>query len=94
MTEYRDFLKGLEKGGLLNMFLVSLISSDNLLSVEDCEETLKEIDFCLEVLSENNLENEDKIRDILIQSKEVVIRDLKHFKYGNVSTIDDDNLIN
>ena len=37
------WLEGLEKGGLLYVYLVSLISADGLLTVEDCEESLKEI---------------------------------------------------
>ena len=45
-TNYRNFLEGLEKGGILYFYIASLISADNLLSIEDCEETLKEIDFC------------------------------------------------
>lgn len=76
----RDFLKKLEETGFLYFYLVSLISSDSLFTVEDCEESLKEIEFCLEVLSENNLENEDKIREMLIQGKEIVERDMEIMK--------------
>lgn len=81
-TDSRKFLEGLEKGGVLYFYLVSLISSDSLLTVEDCEESLKEIDFCLEILSENNIENKEKIEQMLIDGKEIVLRDLENFKKG------------
>lgn len=76
----RKFLEGLEKGGLLYFYLVSLISSDSLLSAEDCEESLKEIDYCLEILPENNIKDKDKIEKMLIDGKEIVLRDLETFK--------------
>lgn len=78
--KYRKFLEGLEKGGFLYFYLGSLISSDSLLSVEDCEETLREIDFCLEVLPENNIENKDKIKQMLIDGKEIVLKDLEFMR--------------
>ena len=46
-TDYRNFLEGLEEGGMLYFYLASLISSDSLFTVENCEESLREIDFCL-----------------------------------------------
>jgi hypothetical protein len=79
-ADYRNFLEGLEKGGMLYFYLVSLISSDSLLSVEDCEESLKEIDFCLEILPENDIKDRDKIKQMLIDGKEIVLRDLEMFK--------------
>lgn len=81
-TDSRKFLEGLEKDGVLYFYLVSLISSDSLLTVEDCEESLKEIDFCLEILPENNIENKEKIEQMLIDGKEIVLRDLENFKKG------------
>jgi hypothetical protein len=79
-ADYRNFLEGLEKGGMLYFYLVSLISSDSLLSVEDCEESLKEIDFCLEILPENDIKDREKIKQMLIDGKEIVLRDLEIFK--------------
>lgn len=76
----RKFLEGLEKGGILYLYLVSLISSDSLLSAEDCEESLKEIDYCLEILPENNIKDKEKIEKMLIDGKEIVLRDLESFK--------------
>ena len=87
-ADYRNFLEGLEKGGILYFYIASLISADNLLSIEDCEETLKEIDFCLEVLPENDIKDREKIKQMLIRGKEIVLRDLetlkeKQFKDGD-----------
>ena len=79
-ADYRNFLEGLEKGGMLYFYLVSLISSDSLLSVEDCEESLREIDFCLEILPENDIEDREKIKQMLIDGKEIVLRDLEMLK--------------
>lgn len=79
-VDYRNFLEGLEKGGMLYFYLVSLISSDSLLSVEDCEESLREIDFCLEILPENDIKDREKIKQMLIDGKEIVLRDLEMFK--------------
>lgn len=79
-ADYRSFLEGLEKGGVLYFYLASLISSDSLLSVEDCEESLKEIDFCLEILPENDIKDREKIKQMLIDGKEIVLRDLEMFK--------------
>lgn len=79
-ADYRNFLEGLERGGMLHFYLVSLISSDSLLSVEDCEESLREIDFCLEILPENDIKDREKIKQMLIDGKEIVLRDLEMFK--------------
>lgn len=74
------WLEGLEKGGLLYVYLVSLISSDSLFTVEDCEESLKEIDYCLEILPENDIKDKDKIHEILIQGKEIVLKEIEKIK--------------
>lgn len=74
------WLEGLEKGGLLYVYLVSLISSDSLFTVEDCEESLKEIDYCLEILPENDIKDKDKIKEMLMQGKEIVLKDMEKFK--------------
>ena len=74
------WLEGLEKGGLLYVYLVSLISADGLLTVEDCEESLKEIDYCLEILPENDIKDKKKIKKMLLDGKEIVLRDMEILK--------------
>lgn len=71
------WLEGLEKGGLLYVYLVSLISSDSLFTVEDCEESLKELEYCLEVLPENDIKDKEKIHEMLIQGKEIVLKEME-----------------
>ena len=73
-------LENLEKSGFLYLYLVSLISSDSLLTVEDCEESLKEIDYCLEILPENDIKDKKKIKKMLLEGKEIVLRDLDMLK--------------
>lgn len=75
-------LENLEKSGFLYLYLVSLISADSLLTVEDCEESLKEIDFCLEILPENDIKDKKKIKKMLLEGKEIVLRDLENLKNG------------
>lgn len=70
-------LEGLETVGLLYFYLVSLISSDSLFTVEDCEKSLKEIDNCLEILPENDIKNKEKIHEMLIQGKEIVLKEME-----------------
>lgn len=71
------WLEGLEKDGLLYVYLVSLISADSLFTVADCEESLKEIERCLEILPENDIKDKEKIHDMLLQSKEIVLKEME-----------------
>ena len=74
------WMEGLEKEGLLYLYLVSLVSADSLLTIEDCEESLKEIEYCLEILPENDIKDKEKIRQMLLEGKEMVLRDLDILK--------------
>ena len=87
-TDYRNFLEGLEKGGMLYFYLASLISSDSLFTVENCEESLREIDFCLEVLPENDIKDREKIKQMLIDGKKIVLRDLEMLKEKQIKDRD------
>lgn len=77
MDRINKWLEGLEKGGVLYMYLVSLISSDSLFTVEDCEESLKELEYCLEILPENDIKDKEKIHEMLIQGKEIVLKEME-----------------
>ena len=74
------WMEGLEKEGLLYLYLVSLVSADSLLTIDDCEESLKEIEYCLEILPENDIKDKEKIRQMLLEGKEIVLRDLDILK--------------
>lgn len=77
MDRANKWLEGLEKGEVLYMYLVSLISSDSLFTVEDCKESLKEIEYCLEILPENDIKDKEKIHEMLIQGKEIVLKEME-----------------
>lgn len=77
MDKTNKWLEGLEKGGVLYMYLVSLISSDSLFTVEDCKESLKELEYCLEILPENDIKDKEKIHEMLIQGKEIVLKEME-----------------
>ena len=74
---------------MLYFYLASLISSDSLFTIENCEESLREIDFCLEILPENNIKDKEKIKQMLIDGKEIVLRDLEMLKEKQIK--DGDN---
>ena len=76
----RKFLEKLQETGFLYFFLVSLISSDSLFTEKDCEESLDLIDYCLDILSENDINDKEKIEKMLLDGKEIVLRDLENFK--------------
>lgn len=76
----RNFLEKLEEANILYFYLVSLISSDSLFSIKDCKESLDEIEYCLSVLPENNIKDKDKIKDMLLSGKEIVLRDMEMFR--------------
>lgn len=76
----RKLLEKLAEKDLLYFFLVSLISSDSLFTVKECEESLEMIDFCLDILSENDIKDKEKIEEMLLDGKEIVLRDMEHFK--------------
>lgn len=83
MDRTNKWLEGLEKGGVLYMYLVSLISSDSLFTVEDCEESLKELEYCLEILPENDIKDKEKIHEMLIQGKEIVLKEMERINNEN-----------
>lgn len=81
-SDKNKWLEGLEKEGLLYLYLVSLISADELLTVKDCEESLREIDYCLEILPENNIKDREKIYNMLVDGKVIVLKDMERLKNG------------
>lgn len=81
-NQNNKWLEGLEKEGLLYLYLVSLISADSLLTVEDCEESLREIENCLEILPENDIKDREKIRNMLLDGKVIVLKDMENLKNG------------
>ena len=73
-----DAVKALKESGLWFMYLVSLFSSDTLIDLESCEESLKHIEDLEKV--QDKLEEKD--REFIAKAKSVIIRDLNNFKNG------------
>lgn len=77
-----NIIELLHKSGFIYLMLGSLISSDTLLSVKDCETSLTELERLNEALKEANIE-EDKRKEyqgFIDKGFKIVKRDLKKFK--------------
>ena len=75
MKRDRKLLEKLQKDNLLNFYLVSLISSDTLESIDDCDRVLKEIDFLKEILPENNIDNKEHYEKLINDGEIIILRD-------------------
>ena len=77
-----NIIELLHKSGIIYLMLGSLISSDTLLSVKDCENSLKELEKFNESLKEANIKEEKKkeYQDFIDRGFEIVKRDLEKFK--------------
>ena len=80
-----NFLEELHKSGFIYLMLGSLISSDSLLSVEDCEKSLERLEKLNEELKTADIEEEKKqeYQDFIDRGFEIVKRDLNQFQNGN-----------
>ena len=78
----KNVIELLHKSGFIYLALVSLISSDNLLGIDDCEKSLKELERFNEALKEANIEEEKKkeYQKYIDEGFDIVNRDLKRFK--------------
>ena len=64
------------------IFLASLISSDNILTIEDAEKSLQEIDDAENAVKESNLSDEkkDEFRDFFRKGREILKSDIEIFE--------------
>ena len=83
MEEKTNLLEKLQSSNLLDFYLVSLISSDTLLSVEDCERSLSKIQEVKELLITANIDNKEQYADMIDKGEEIIKRDLEMFKERN-----------
>ena len=83
MEEKTNLLEKLQSSNLLDFYLISLISSDTLLSVEDCERSLSKIQEVKELLITANVDNKEKYADMIDKGEEIIKRDLEMFKERN-----------
>lgn len=78
----KEFLENIEYSGFLYHYLVSLVSSDELITMEDCEISLNEINLSLNALPEVNFifADKEKIKLMLLQGREIVLNGIEKIK--------------
>lgn len=76
-----ELLNALKENGMIWFYLVSLISSDTLFTVEDCENSINLLKQTLEALPETNFDDEEKakIKEHCINGIEICERDKEEF---------------
>lgn len=79
----KNFLEKLQEENLLDLYLVSLISADSLLSVEDCDESLKNLKDDLISIDTANIENKDHYKKLIVDGIQIVERDRQMFLEQN-----------
>lgn len=80
--DYKEFLESIEYRGFLYHYIVSLVSSDELITMEDCEISLNEIDLCLNALPEVEFifADKEKIKIMLLQGRAIVLKEIERIK--------------
>ena len=78
----KNTIEELHKNGLIYLVFVSLISSDTLLGLDDCENSLNILTKHNEELKNANIdaESKQKYQKFINDAFEIVNRDLKSFK--------------
>lgn len=79
MERNNKILEKLQKDGLLDFYLVALLSADNNECIEDCKAHLSEINFLLEIISSNEIENKDEYEKTLLDGKAILLHDMENF---------------
>lgn len=69
-----------DRDGLLNLVLVSLISSDRLVNSEECEKALIKLKELEKDFETANIKNKEFYKKFFIDGKEIIERDLENFK--------------
>lgn len=77
-----NIIELLHESGFIYLMFGSLISSDKLLSVKDCEKSIKELERLNEALKEADIEEHKRkeYQDFIDKSFGIVNEDLKRFK--------------
>ena len=85
----KNTIEEFHKNGLIYLVFVSLISSDTLLGLDDCENSLNILTKYNEELKNANIdaESKQKYQKFINDAFEIVNRDLKSFKNGNEQQI-------
>lgn len=80
-----DLLNRLKESGMLYFFLVSLISSDTLLTVKDCENSITRLKELLEVIPQSDLTDEEKEKTINFCNEGIEICERDKEKLENIN---------
>lgn len=75
----KNFLEKLQEENLLDLYLVSLISSDSLFSVEDCDESLKCLREDLIAIETANIDHKDLYKKLIVDGIQIVEKDRQMF---------------
>ena len=78
----KNIIEELDKSGLIYLFLGSLISSEKLLSIKDCENSLEQMIILDNSLKVSNIDNDKKIKykDFIDRGIEIIKRDLENIQ--------------
>ena len=77
-----EFIDEITGNGLEYMFLVSMISSDNILTIEDAEKSLEEIENVEKALPFTSIPNNKKeeFEEYIKKGREILNADIERFK--------------
>lgn len=74
-----NLLEKLQKSQLLDFYLVSLISSETLMTKEDCDKSLEKIRQAKELIKTANINNKDFYEKIINDGEDIILRDRENF---------------
>lgn len=76
------FIKGLWDNNMWYLYLGSLISSDTLVSIEDCDKSMSQVLELREAIPKSELPEEEKIKalELLDKAEAIITRDKKELE--------------
>lgn len=81
--ENGNIIERLAKDELLNLVLVSLISSDTLIDIDSCEKSLFKMLIYRDEIKTANIENKNFYVKMIDEGIEIIERELRTFKEEN-----------
>lgn len=78
--KYIELLNGAFKVDMLPLYFVSLISSDTLLSADDCRKSIEQLTGIIEAIPETDIDDKGKWLDMAKKGLRIAKRDLKNFE--------------
>lgn len=59
---FKELIESLHESGMMYLYLVSLISADTLISVENCEKSIHQLKMVRDNLGDANIPDVDKVK--------------------------------